>query len=108
MSAAVGLDRDGYSHLSSFLLGTFGYDSNAIAFQYSLANGKSGIAVATVPEPASLGMLAAAAVMALRRRRACRSRGEKETGTSFMSPFPRACPFSARALPTHATARRAV
>ena len=64
------------STVSSFLFSSSSYDNNAIAFQYSLANGRSGVAVATVPEPASVGLLAAAPVGILLGRRAARAKLE--------------------------------
>ena len=45
-------------------------DNDAIGFQYTLADGRSGIGVATVPEPATGGALLALAALPLLRRRA--------------------------------------
>jgi hypothetical protein len=35
-------------------MGVFGFDNNTLAFNYRLADGRSGFAVATVPEPSTL------------------------------------------------------
>ena len=61
------------STVSSLNNGRFGYDNNAIAFQYTLADGRSGIAVATVasvPEPSSgvLGVIACGLMWCWRKR----------------------------------------
>jgi hypothetical protein len=50
------------STVTGLNMGSVGYDNDAIAFSYSLADGRSGIGVATVPEPASLALLLLAAV----------------------------------------------
>jgi hypothetical protein len=44
-------------------------DRGEIAFAYRLSDGRIGIAIATVPEPSTLGLLAVA-VLPLRRYRA--------------------------------------
>jgi hypothetical protein len=44
-------------------------DANQIVFSYTLANGTNGIAVATVPEPASLGLLVLVVGAVLGKRR---------------------------------------
>jgi hypothetical protein len=56
------------STVSSLNVSPFAYDNNAIAFSYTLANGRSGIGVAIVPEPASLGVMALGGLTLLRRR----------------------------------------
>ena len=42
---------------------------DTIAFQYSLADGRRGIAVASVPEPGGLGLLGVVFAALFRRRR---------------------------------------
>jgi hypothetical protein len=44
-------------------------DGGDIAFNYELADGRTGIAVAAVPEPAGVALLAAGALLSLRRSR---------------------------------------
>lgn len=60
------------STVSEFGMGVFGYDNNAIAFTYVLADGSNGIAVATigVPEPDSvvLGVVATGLLWCWRKR----------------------------------------
>ena len=61
------------STVSGFNLAAFGNDNNAIVFQYSLADGRSGIAVATVatvPEPSTgvLGVIACGLMWWWRKR----------------------------------------
>jgi hypothetical protein len=63
------------STVTSLELG--GYDNDAIGFQYTLVDGRSGIGVAIVPEPATgAGLLALAALPLIRRR----SRRTKKCG----------------------------
>jgi hypothetical protein len=61
------------STLLDFDLGSFAYDNNAIAFQYTLADGRTGIGVASVPEPSSAVLILMAAAgwsaASIRRRR---------------------------------------
>jgi hypothetical protein len=59
------------STLSHFLFGGGGIsdDGQHLAFAYELANGESGVAVATLPEPSALLILVIGAIPALRRHR---------------------------------------
>ena len=56
------------STVTDLSMGRFAYDNDAIAFSYTLANGRSGVGVAIVPEPASLSLLALGGLTVLRRR----------------------------------------
>jgi hypothetical protein len=67
------------STVSSIFLGSLGYDNNTLAFQYSLANGHSGIAttyLSAVPEPTSFALAALGLVglgVIARRKKYCRA-----------------------------------
>lgn len=55
-------DRVFGSTVTSVLVGSFFYDGKEVTFGYSLADGRSGIAIATVPEPSSLVLACVAAL----------------------------------------------
>jgi len=57
------------STVSNITLGSTGFDNNTLAVAYTLADGRSGIATTSVPEPASVGLLLVGAGIILRRRR---------------------------------------
>jgi hypothetical protein len=58
------------STVTSLELGNAALDGNGnIAFQYELSNGVSGVAIASVPEPASISLLSISGLALLARRR---------------------------------------
>jgi hypothetical protein len=68
-SEAAGINRQNCARSPKRETGTSAIDASGhIAFQYTLANGVSGIAIAAVPEPASLGVLALGIMTILHRR----------------------------------------